>query len=317
VYYAAGIAGGLFFGIAAAVIADLSDGAFRSLTEVERALGATMLGVMPAFAHKRRGLLGGRDPSKVDRKRFGSFLSGVNSTPADIYVVEQPGSVFAESVRSLRTTLSLSRKRTPPQVILVTSSIPGEGKTTLSLNLAAMFGHQGSKVLLVNGDLRSRGLDIHLAIPDNRGLSAALGSSTVDPQCHTLENAPNVSVVVGGATPSFPAELLGSNRMRQLVSKWRSEYDYIIIDSPPVLAVTDAILLAQIADASLLVVRYGSTPRQTAQRSYRTLGQQLPEKTILGVALNAVPEGSVDFNDYYGFQNNTNTFDGAILNGTK
>jgi len=299
------------------VIVDLTDQAYRSLDEVEASLGATILGVMPAFGRKRLGGILGRGEDSISRKRkrLNAPSSGASSWPADIYVVEHPGSTYAESVRSLRTILSLSRSGTPPKVMLVTSSVPGEGKTTLSLNLAAMFGQQGSKVLLVNGDLRRRGLDMYLDLPDSRGLSAALTGGSMEPQCHILENVPNVSVVVGGTTPPFPAELLGSDKMRQLVSKWRLQYDYIVIDSPPVLPVTDAILLSQISDASLLVVRHGSTARNAVQRSYRSLGQQLPEHAILGVTLNAVPEGSVDYGEYYGYHGSGYS-DGAMLNDT-
>jgi polysaccharide biosynthesis transport protein len=311
-YYAAGIVCGLFLGVVAAVIVDLTDHAYRSLDEVESSLGASILGVMPAFGRKRVGILGrGESSSWRERRRLDSPV-----TSTDIYVVEHPGSSYAESVRSLRTLLSLSRNGAPPKVVLVTSSVAGEGKTTLSLNLAAMFGQQGSKVLLVNGDLRRRGLDTYLDISDSRGLSAALTGSSVDPQCHILENVANVSVVVGGTSPPFPAELLGSDKMRQLVSKWRLEYDYIVIDSPPVLPVTDAILLSQVSDASLLVVRHGSTARHAVQRSYRSLRQQLPDKAILGVTLNAVPKGSVDYGVYDGYQGHSYTSNGAMLNGT-
>jgi capsular exopolysaccharide synthesis family protein len=317
-YYAAGIAGGLFLGVVAAVIVDLTDHAYRSLDELENSLGASILGVMPAFGRKRAGILGPgeknsswRGPNRLN----GPVPSVVSRSSADVYVVEHPGSRYAESVRSLRTILSLSRSGTPPKVVLVTSSVSGEGKTTLSLNLAAMFGQQGSKVLLVNGDLRRCGLDTYLDIPDRRGLSAALTGGNEEPQCHVLENVTNVSVVLGGTTPPFPAELLGSDRMRQLVSKWRLEYDYVVIDSPPVLPVTDAILLSQVSDATLLVVRHGTTPRHAVQRSFRSLRQQLPDKAILGVTLNAVPERSVDYGAYYGYQSDSYTSDGVMLNG--
>jgi capsular exopolysaccharide synthesis family protein len=317
-YYAAGIAGGLFLGVVAAVIVDLTDHAYRSLDELERSLGASILGVMPAFSRKRLGILGrGENSSWRGRKRLdGPVPSVVSGSSADIYVVEHPGSAYAESVRSLRTILSLSRSGTPPKVVLVTSSVSGEGKTTLSLNLAAMFGQQGSNVLLVNGDLRRCGLDAYLDITDSRGLSAALAGGSEEPQCHILENVSNVSVVLGGITPPFPAELLGSDKMRHLVSKWRLEYDFVVIDSPPVLPVTDAILLSQVSDASLLVVRHGTTPRHAVQRTFRSLRQQLPDKAILGVTLNAVPERSVDYGSYYGYQSTSYTSDGVMLDGT-
>ena len=298
-YYAVGIAGGLFFGIGAAIIVDFRDKTYRTTDEVESDLGATLFGEMPAFDCKdaTTGVLIGNQGKILDS----GFPVRGRRVPVEksIYSLEYPGSAFAESVRSLRTVLSLSRNTASPNVILVTSSTSDEGKTTLSLNLAAAYAKQGGRVLLVNGDLRKRGLDKRLGPANCAGLSEAL-SSKAEPAYCTYKDETNLTILFGGAIPPFPAELLGSERMRELVSKWRREYDFVIIDSPPVLPVTDAILLSQVADASLLVVRHGVTPRDTVQRSYRLLRQQLPAQAVLGLVMNAMPGGATRYYAYYG-----------------
>ena len=299
-YYAAGIAGGLFFGIGAAIIVDFRDKTYRTTDEVESDLGATLFGEMPAFDRKdaTTGVLIGNQGKKL--LDSGHPAKG-RRVPVEtsIYSLEYPGSAFAEAVRSLRTVLSLSRNAASPNVILVTSSTSDEGKTTLSLNLAAAYAKQGGRVLLVNGDLRKRGLDKRLGPTNCAGLSEVL-SSNAEPAYCTYKDETNLTILFGGAIPPFPAELLGSERMRELVTKWRREYDFVIIDSPPVLPVTDAILLSQVADASLLIVRHGVTPRDTVQRSYRLLRQQLPTQAVLGLVMNGMPEGATRYYAYYG-----------------
>lgn len=300
-YYAAAIAGGLFFGIAAAIAVDLSDNTFHSLAEIEQFLGLPMLGILPHFDRAgamRKGLGAGRS------SRSGMTLKDANSVSGGLVIqaASQPDSVFVESLRTLRTSLLLSRGGTAPQIILVTSSLPGEGKSTLSLNLAGVFAQQGGRVLLVDADLRTSTLQKRLGVNEKQGLSAALSSESVPATPRNLEQIPNLSVLFGGSLPPFPSELLGSKRMRDLISKWRNEYDFIFIDSPPVLPVTDAVVLSQIADATLLVVRHAVTEKQAVQRSFRSLSRQMPSDAILGVVLNAVSKDSAEDYGYYGYQ---------------
>lgn len=297
-YYAAAIAGGLFFGLVAAVAKDLSDNTFHSLAEIEQFLGLPMLGILPHFdrgAGKKKGLGSGNTSLAI---KDSSAAGGA----AIIQAASRPDSVFVESLRTLRTSLLLSRSGSVPQVILVTSSLQGEGKSTLSLNLAGVFAQQGGRVLLVDADLRTTTLQKRLGLSEKQGLSAALSSEAVAPVPMKLEQIPNLSVLGGGAVPPFPAELLGSKRMRDLVAKWRTEYDFIFIDSPPLLPVTDAVVLSQIADATLLVVRHGVTEKQAVQRSFRALSRQMPSDAILGVVLNAVSKDSAESYGYYGYQ---------------
>lgn len=300
-YYAAAIAGGIFFGVIAAIAVDLSDNTFHSLAEIEQFLGLPMLGILPHFDRgggMKKGLGSGRS------SRSGLTIQDANSVSGGLVIqaASRPDSVFVESLRTLRTSLLLSRGGTAPQIILVTSSLPGEGKSTLSLNLAGVFAQQGGRVLLVDADLRTSTLQKRLGVNEKQGLSAALSNEGVAATPRKLEQIPNLSVLFGGSLPPFPSELLGSKRMRDLISKWRNEYDFIFIDSPPVLPVTDAVVLSQIADATLLVVRHAVTEKQAVQRSFRSLSRQMPSDAILGVVLNAVSKDSAEDYGYYGYQ---------------
>jgi polysaccharide biosynthesis transport protein len=312
-YYAAAIAGGLFFGIVAAIAVDLSDNTFHSLAEIEQFLGLPMLGILPHF---ERG--GGTKKALGSRSnRRGLAVKDPDSVGGGLVIqaASQPDSVFVESLRTLRTSLLLSRG-TPPKVILITSSLPGEGKSTLSLNLAGVFAQQGGRVLLVDADLRTSTLQRRLGFNEKQGLSSALSSESVTPTPRKLEQIPNLSVLFGGSIPPFPSELLGSKRMHELLAKWRNEYDFIFIDSPPVLPVTDAIILSQIADATLLVVRHAVTEKQPTQRSFRALSRQMPSDAILGVVLNAVSRDSAEDYGYYGYHSYEYSSKGTGTYGT-
>ena len=303
-YYAAGIVAGLFFGIVGAVLVDLSDNSIHSLAEVERTLGVPVLGILPSFGRSANKLLGGgfgiKNRTEPNHKDHLALDSG--SVGQAEHAFAHGDMAFAEALRSLRTALMLSRSGSPPQVVLVTSSLPGEGKSTVSLDLAVAFAQQGGRVLLIDADLRTPTLQKRLGVADMRGLSAALSNRDVEPASTTLKQMPNLTLMFGGAVPPFPSELLGSGRMRELLAKWRQEYDYIFIDSPPVLPVTDAIVLSQIADATLLLVQHGATARQAVQRSFRSLNKRIPENAVLGVVVNGVSETSAEYYDYYGYQ---------------
>jgi Mrp family chromosome partitioning ATPase len=148
-------------------------------------------------------------------------------------------------------------------------------------------------------------LDVH------QGLSAALSSDEIDPEPQTIRDLPNLHVLCGGPAPPFPAELLGSKRMKSLLAQWRSEYDFIVLDGPPALPVTDAIVLEQMCDAVLLIARHGKTVKKAIHRSYRTLASQLPPHAVLGTILNAVPDRSADFYEYYGYRSHYSAENGS------
>ena len=347
---AAALLAGLLGGAAITLAVELTDNKVRSFESMERTLAIPLIAVLPAFEpSQRRGARALYDALPRTIRLLGRAASSAATlerspkdphTPPQWAALDQHPSTFAEGMRSLRTALLLSRSGRPPQVVLITSCLEGEGKTTLALNLAALLAQGGSRVLLVDADLRKPTLCTWFgsAEPSDdaaarssaatkqaseppktdppaarlpaearlrsriSGLGVALASADAPAIRRPLEAMPNFAVLCGEEVPPFPSELLSSARMRSLLDGWKTEYDFIVLDSPPVLPVTDAILLSQVSDATLLVARHGQTTRQALRRSAEALRKQHPGHAALGTVLNAVSRDSADFYEYFGYQ---------------
>ncbi len=215
--------------------------------------------------------------------------------------IVKPRSQSSEAYRSLRTAILLSCPGHAPKVLLVGSSLPQEGKTTTSINLAVVLAQQGRRVLLVDADLRRPAVHRSFGLASAPGLSEALaGHEQVENIVHVSPALPTLFIVPAGSTPPHPAELLGSFVFTNLLQKWRSEYDHIVIDTPPMLTVTDAVLLSAVSDSVVIIARAGKTTRAALRRSYALLGQV--QANVLGVVINAVNLNSPDYHYsyYYG-----------------
>ena len=291
-YYAAALAAGLFFGCSSALVRELQDNSVRSLQELESMLGVRLLGVIPRLKEKARqqhppGSANASSPAPQCKRN-----PGYENAP------------FLEALRSLRTSLLTLHAGQPPQVVLVTSSIAGEGKSKLAANLAVVLAQLNARVLLVDADLRCPSLHSELGLAAATGLGAAL-TGDVAPEIHAHPQLPSLSILCGSATPPLPSELLGSKPMADLLTRWRTEYDFILLDSPPVLPVTDARILSRMCDATLLIARYGFTSRQAVQRSHQLIQQHLPSTAVFGAVLNGVSGRSADYYEYYGYRSST------------
>lgn len=224
-------------------------------------------------------------------------LPGEASAPTEMISFSRPKSEVAESYRALRTAILLSAPGSPPKVIVISSALPQEGKTTTSINSALVLAQQGGKVLLVDGDLRRPGVHRALKLGNQTGLSRLLsGSDQLENVIFPSSQVKNLFVLPAGPTPPQPAELLGSPLMREYLNRWREEYDHIVIDTPPILTVTDAVLLAVEADSVLMVIRAGKTEKAALRRA-RDLLVQMNCK-VTGVVLNAF---NMNFASYYGY----------------
>ena len=277
-YLAAGLALGLFLGCCVALLVEAVDNKIQGADEVE-ALQIPLLGISP----------------QIEANKTSSNALMLDSRHAD--------SAFGESVRRLRSGLLISRSGTPPQVLLVSSASPGEGKSTLSLSLAISLSQYEKKVLLVEADMRRPVLRNRLGLEGTDGLSVLLSDCDAASGMIPVPNNPNLTLLPGGPIPPYPAELLGSHRMHSLMDEWRTEFDFVVLDSPPVLPVVDAQLLEEIADATVLLARVGYTSRAALERAYNLLLTHRKDsaRPAIGVLLNFVSRRSSAHYGYYGY----------------
>jgi capsular exopolysaccharide synthesis family protein len=208
---------------------------------------------------------------------------------------------MAESYRALRTSLLLTSLGGPPKVILITSALPEEGKTTTSLNCAIVLAQRGTRVLLIDADLRRPSIHKTLGMGPRIGLSNVLtGSSTVEQAIVPSGVLANLFVLPAGTPPPNPAELLGSKNMKDILDQLREQYDHIIVDTPPTLSVTDAVIMSIWADRVVLVIRSGHTTKQALRRARDTLMQV--NARVCGVLMNAVDLHSPDYYYYHEYR---------------
>jgi polysaccharide biosynthesis transport protein len=290
IYLGVSVFGGLFIGVCGALLMESLDSRIQSFEDVELLLGAPLLGVLPKFG-------------KPAQKRLPNSL--VARAARSLSVVDGAATPFAEALRSLRTKLLHIRNPGPPEVILVTSSVPGEGKTTVSVNLAALLARSGKRVLLVEADMRNPTFSQGAApLRDSSAeLSVLLTDSENKLACIPMKSTSGMEVLRAGPIPMFPAELLDSERMLNLLANWKLQFDHIVLDSPPLLAVTDAAILSHMADVTLLVARPGFTSNKALRRAHELIESN--NGNPIGVVLNAVDRKSASYNDYYGYSDST------------
>jgi succinoglycan biosynthesis transport protein ExoP len=289
---ALGCMGGLLFGMALAFVVENVDNSIRTPEDIETYCHLPSLGIIPSVPVAERGA-----QPRSSRAALQQFIMPVT--------MEHRHSGSAEAFRALRTSLLLSSPGAPPQIILVTSAMMQEGKSFTALNLSVVLAQTGQKVLLVDSDMRRPAVNKYLGIPMTNGLSACL-AGTEDPQkaITPIPQIPNLSVVTAGHMPPYPSEMLASEALPQLLRAWRDEFRYIIIDSPPVLAVTDAVVCARVADVVVLIARSEQTGRQSLVRARDLLKKA--RANIAGVVVNDLSFNSVDYRQYYGYYGNDN-----------
>ncbi len=178
-------------------------------------------------------------------------------------------SQIAESYRAILTTIKHVAFDHGKKVVLVTSPMPGEGKSTIAMNLAILSAQAGHRVLLMDGDLRRPNLHFYMDMPNRSGLSTILSGFTEPEQaCTESRSVDRLDLLPAGPIQSRPAELIGSSRMERLIEHCTARYDILFIDSPPLLMVTDAMLLASVSDSIILVTRAGMTTKQHIARAH-------------------------------------------------
>jgi succinoglycan biosynthesis transport protein ExoP len=276
-YLIGSIALGLVVGTTAALLRDVTDTSIQDLRQISRELGPAPLCALPL--QKEKPVLAG-----------GVSWAAKSALPA----LDSPRSLFVESLRSLRTSLMLSRSGEPPSSLLVTSPLSGEGKSFVSLNLAIVFAQQGKRVLLCDANLRHPWLHRNLEVNPNVGLSTVLAGLSPDfgaaATIPVLE-VPGLFLLPAGPVPPYPAELLASHQMATLVKMWEVQYDLVILDAPPVLQFTDSVVLSSMVNSVLLMARHQKTPLPALEKSYRMLEDvQSSNGRKINIVINGVKE---------------------------
>lgn len=270
---ALGIALGGLLGVGVAFVRDLLDNTVKGRDSLEQITGTGVVGVVP-----------------FDKNRI--------REPAITF--ETDNSPIAEAFRKMRTNLQFLSVDDPPRLIVVTSSTPNEGKTTTSINIALALAEAGHKVLLVDGDMRRPSLHKYLHVIGSVGFSTVLSSAATLDEALQKTKFPRLTVLAAGTIPPNPSELLGSLAAKNTLNELRNRFDYVIIDSAPLLAVTDGAILATEADGALILVRAAQTKREQLAHAVGMLEDV--GATLLGAILTLVPTrggSAYGYNYYY------------------
>ena len=283
---ALGLLVGLMLGVGLAFLTEYLDNTLKTPDQVEQFLALPSLGVIPTMDELRDGT-----PHLLPTKG----TTGAQS--AAILPYTSADSRIWEAYRSFRTSLVLSSSGQQPKTILVTSSFTGEGKTTTAINAGIVFAQTGARTLLIDLDMRKPMLGRRFGMVGSEGMSTFLsGNSDLSSQIKQTA-VRNLFVLPGGPIPPNPAELMGSERMEEVLSLLAQYFKYIVIDSPPVLAVTDALVLSPQVDGVVMVIHGGKTPREAVRRAdahLRDVGAK-----ILGALINNVDMERSDYYYYY------------------
>lgn len=342
---------GLFLGLAIAVLVEILNNRIETSEDAEEALGLPVLGSILSFkvfkdetgefADKDDNLLGRarkllpflrpevpeasqglptppnieipeKDISKSESKDIGLVA---NSKKSGLVSISSPNAAVSEALRSIRASILFSSADAPPKVICVTSANIGEGKTTVCTNLAVTLAQASYKTLLIDGDLRSPSCASKFGMSNDRmGLVDFLTGQVTANEAFVETEVPGLHFLGAGSASPKPSELIGSRKMAELVELLRNEFDYILIDSAPVLPVSDSLTLASVVDGMIFVVRSGGSERPSAKEAVRRL--ERVGANILGVVVNDL---ALRFSPYavqsYYPQEFTRVFEGTVKSG--
>jgi polysaccharide biosynthesis transport protein len=289
------------FGMGLALFLEYLDDTITTTEEVESYLQLPALAAIPTIdtIPKRKLLLVGGKDDEDETERENS----------ELLIFADPRSSLSESYRQLRTSILLSTAGHAPKSLLITSSLPSEGKTTTATNTAISLAQTGAKVLIIDADMRRARLHSVFNVPNMKGLSTVLSSDLTDQEILDVvhyDERTKVHVLTSGPIPPNPAELIGSGQMVNLLKTLQGSFSHVVVDSPPITSFTDGVLIASLVDGVILVVHSGKSSRQVVKRSRQLLTDVRAK--ILGVVLNNVNLNSQDNYYYYQSYYNRNNY---------
>jgi succinoglycan biosynthesis transport protein ExoP len=271
---------GLFGGVGLAFFIEYLDNTIKSPEETEAKLGVPVLGVIPILESGEENI--------------------------EEIILKEPQSVYAESYKPIRTAIMLSSANNPPRNILITSMGPEEGKTSTAVNLAVTVARSGYSVLLVDADLRKPRIHTIFRLNNLSGLSTYLAGASPDIETIFKRPLTNLSVIPSGPVPPNPSELLGSTRMSELIGSLSEKFDILIWDSPPLMTVTDSLILSKFLDGTIIIAKSGKTTYEIVGRGLRSLRGRREtdmESRVLGIVINAFDTKKGDQYYYYQYYN--------------
>jgi capsular exopolysaccharide synthesis family protein len=278
---------GLLGGIGLAFLLEAVDTSVKTQEDVEKGLGLTFLGIIPSMS----------STGHVRRRRRSKGPREVLETHPDLFCHDNPKSSAAECCRSIRTNILFMSPDKPPRRLLVTSASPQEGKTTVAISLAITMAQSGSRVLIVDTDMRRPRVHRAFGLRNDEGISTAILGARPVLELIQPSRVPGLDVLPCGPIPPNPAELVHTDRFREIVAELSAKYDRVVFDSPPVIAVTDPVVLTRHVDGAVLVIKSLVTNRRSARYAARQL--QDVGGNILGAVLNDVDLENRRYGYYY------------------
>jgi capsular exopolysaccharide synthesis family protein len=274
---------GLVAGVLLAFLLESLDTGLRSIAEIESVTELPSLAIIPRAKRS--------SPEQI---------AAMSTVERNISVLTQPKSQFTEAFRSLRTALLLSTVGREPRYILFTSATPSEGKTTTASNLAVILSQRGTRVLLIDADLRRPNVHHRFGLNGKLGLSTVLsGQTTLEDSVQQVREVPGLDILASGPVPPFPTEMLSSETMTEVLRHAGELYTHVIIDSPPILSVTDGVLLSRQVDVVVMVVRHAKSSKHIVRRGRDLLIRS--GAPLAGIVLNAVDLNAPEYYGYYGY----------------
>lgn len=273
-------------GMALALVIEFLDSGFRSLSQIETMTGLPTLALVPSVREMERQ---GKRPHEI--------------------AVDRPNSGYGEAIRTIRTGLLLTHIDHPPHTVLVTSSVPGEGKSSVALSLACSAARSAQKAIVIDCDLRHSNLHNYLGYPNKTGLTDYLAGQASLEDVVEIDPRSGVHFITAGSRAPNPVDLLGSQEMKKLLTRLSSLYDLVVLDSPPLLPVSDGLVLVRMVDKTIFLVRWEKTKRETAMSGLKMLMDAGAD--LAGIALTQV---DVRKHAQYDYADSGNYYSGEYKN---